>query len=56
MNRFQTVLLWFNSRRCIKADHDIAQEDIRFRVCNRATDKFYLNKISSLVSWCRLNR
>ena len=32
----------------LKADHDVAQEDIRFRVCNRATDKFYLNKISSL--------
>jgi len=30
------------------ADHDIAQEQIRFRVCNRATNKFFLNKISTL--------
>ena len=30
------------------ADHDPKQEHIRFRVCNRATNKYWLNKISSL--------
>lgn len=30
------------------ADHDVSQEEIRFRVCNRASDKFYLNKITTM--------
>jgi len=30
------------------ADHDMKQEEIRFKVCNRATNKFFLNKISTM--------